>query len=67
VQCGIGRTGTWFAFQHAGILPDVVTLAKGLGGGVPIGACLTAGKAAACSSRAITAPPSAATAGRRRR
>jgi acetylornithine/N-succinyldiaminopimelate aminotransferase len=35
----------WFAFQHAGIRPDVVTLAKGLGGGVPIGACLVAGQA----------------------
>ncbi|MBY0575433.1 MAG: acetylornithine transaminase [Gallionellaceae bacterium] len=46
VQCGIGRTGKWFAFQHAGIQPDVMTLAKGLGSGVPIGACLTAGKAA---------------------
>jgi acetylornithine/N-succinyldiaminopimelate aminotransferase len=46
VQCGMGRTGTWFGFQHAGIRPDVVTLAKGLAGGVPIGACLTAGKAA---------------------
>jgi acetylornithine/N-succinyldiaminopimelate aminotransferase len=46
VQCGMGRTGTWFGFQHAGIRPDVVTLAKGLGGGVPIGACITAGKAA---------------------
>jgi acetylornithine aminotransferase len=45
VQCGIGRTGTWFAFQHAGILPDVMTLAKGLGSGMPIGACLAAGKA----------------------
>ncbi|MBL8368255.1 MAG: aspartate aminotransferase family protein [Candidatus Accumulibacter sp.] len=45
VQCGTGRTGTWFGFQHAGIRPDVVTLAKGLGGGVPIGACLTRGKA----------------------
>lgn len=45
VQCGMGRTGTWFGFQHAGICPDVVTLAKGLGGGVPVGACLTAGKA----------------------
>jgi acetylornithine/N-succinyldiaminopimelate aminotransferase len=44
VQCGMGRTGRWFAFQHAGIRPDVVTLAKGLGGGVPIGACLTAGQ-----------------------
>ncbi|MBW8079234.1 MAG: acetylornithine/succinylornithine family transaminase [Gallionella sp.] len=46
VQCGIARTGKWFAYQHAGILPDVMTLAKGLGSGVPIGACLTAGKAA---------------------
>ena len=46
VQCGIGRTGVWFAYQHAGIKPDVMTLAKGLGGGVPIGACLTAGPAA---------------------
>ncbi|HRF13087.1 MAG TPA: aminotransferase class III-fold pyridoxal phosphate-dependent enzyme, partial [Candidatus Accumulibacter phosphatis] len=45
VQCGMGRTGHWFAFQHAGITPDVVTLAKGLGGGVPIGACLVAGRA----------------------
>lgn len=46
VQCGVGRTGTWFAFQHADILPDVMSLAKGLGSGVPIGACLTAGRAA---------------------
>ncbi len=46
VQCGIGRTGKWFAHQHAGILPDVMTLAKGLGSGMPIGACLAAGKAA---------------------
>ena len=46
VQCGMGRTGTWFGFQHAGIRPDVVTLAKGLGGGVPVGACLVSGKAA---------------------
>jgi acetylornithine aminotransferase len=46
VQCGLGRTGRWFAHQHAGILPDVMTLAKGLGSGVPIGACLAAGKAA---------------------
>jgi acetylornithine/N-succinyldiaminopimelate aminotransferase len=47
VQCGIGRTGKWFAFQHTAILPDVMTLAKGLGSGVPVGACLAAGKAAA--------------------
>lgn len=46
VQSGIGRTGTWFAFQHTGILPDVMTLAKGLGSGVPIGACLARGVAA---------------------
>jgi acetylornithine aminotransferase len=45
VQCGIGRTGVWFAHQHAGIKPDVMTLAKGLGSGVPVGACLTAGPA----------------------
>lgn len=46
VQCGMARTGKWFGFQHAGIRPDIVTLAKGLGSGVPIGACLTGGKAA---------------------
>ena len=46
VQCGVGRTGVWFAHQHAGIKPDVMTLAKGLGSGVPIGACLAAGNAA---------------------
>lgn len=45
VQSGIGRTGKWFAHQHAGIKPDVMTLAKGLGSGVPIGACLTNGRA----------------------
>src|SRR5207237_5622712 len=41
-QTGLGRTGAWFAYQHHGITPDVMTLAKGLGGGVPIGACLAA-------------------------
>ncbi len=46
VQSGIGRTGTWFAFQHTGVVPDVMTLAKGLGSGVPIGACLASGTAA---------------------
>ena len=46
VQSGIGRTGTWFAFQHTGILPDVMSLAKGLGSGVPIGACVAKGVAA---------------------
>ena len=46
VQCGVARTGKWFGFQHSDILPDVMTLAKGLGSGVPIGACLAAGRAA---------------------
>jgi acetylornithine/N-succinyldiaminopimelate aminotransferase len=46
VQSGIGRTGTFFGFQHTGIVPDVMTLAKGLGSGVPVGACLAYGKAA---------------------
>ncbi len=45
VQTGIARTGTWFAFQHSGVLPDVMALAKGLGGGMPIGACLARGEA----------------------
>ena len=46
VQTGIGRTGTWFGFQHSGVVPDVMALAKGLGSGVPIGACLARGAAA---------------------
>ena len=46
VQSGIARTGTWFAFQHTGIVPDVMSLAKGLGSGVPIGACVAKGAAA---------------------
>lgn len=46
VQSGMGRTGAWFGFQHAGMLPDVLTLAKALGNGVPIGACLARGAAA---------------------
>ena len=45
VQTGIGRTGKWFAYQHHGITPDVMTLAKGLGGGIPIGACLASPRA----------------------
>ena len=44
IQTGIGRTGEWFAFQHEKITPDVMTLAKALGNGVPIGACLAAAK-----------------------
>jgi acetylornithine aminotransferase len=47
VQTGIGRTGVWFAHQRAGIVPDVVTLAKGLGGGLPIGAVVALGEHAA--------------------
>ncbi|MCK9898257.1 acetylornithine transaminase [Frankia sp. AgB32] len=46
VQSGIGRTGSWFAHQTVGVRPDVVTLAKGLGGGLPIGACIGLGAAA---------------------
>ncbi|AKK03032.1 acetylornithine transaminase [Corynebacterium epidermidicanis] len=46
VQTGVGRTGTFFAHQHDHVLPDVVTMAKGLGGGLPIGACLAHGRAA---------------------
>ncbi|MBX2836338.1 MAG: aspartate aminotransferase family protein [Gammaproteobacteria bacterium] len=46
IQTGIGRTGAWFAHQHNGILPDVMSLAKSLGNGVPIGACLARGHAA---------------------
>jgi acetylornithine/N-succinyldiaminopimelate aminotransferase len=43
IQSGVGRTGAWFAFQREGIIPDVITLAKGLGGGLPIGACIGIG------------------------
>ncbi|NGY65366.1 acetylornithine transaminase [Lentzea sp. NEAU-D13] len=46
VQTGIGRLGTWFAFQQAGIVPDVMTLAKGIGGGLPLGATIGFGAAA---------------------
>ncbi len=45
VQCGLGRSGKWFVYQHAGFLPDVVALAKGLASGVPVGACVTGGRA----------------------
>ncbi len=46
IQSGMGRTGKWFAFQHCDVQPDILTLAKALGNGVPIGACLARGKAA---------------------
>ncbi|GAA2988865.1 acetylornithine aminotransferase [Microbacterium terrae] len=45
IQTGAGRTGEWFAFQHAGITPDAITVAKGIGGGFPIGALITFGRA----------------------
>jgi acetylornithine/N-succinyldiaminopimelate aminotransferase len=48
VQTGMGRTGRLFAHQHADLAPDIMTLAKGLGGGFPVGACLATEKAAAC-------------------
>lgn len=46
IQTGMARTGRWFAFQHSHMQPDVMSLAKGLGNGIPIGACLARGKAA---------------------
>ena len=46
VQSGIGRTGAWFGHEHDDVMPDVLTLAKGLGGGLPIGACIAIGAAA---------------------
>ena len=46
IQTGVGRTGAWFAFQHDGVRPDIVTIAKGLGAGFPIGACVALGPAA---------------------
>ncbi len=45
VQTGMGRTGRWFGYQHDGVVPDVITLAKALGNGVPIGVCLARGAA----------------------
>ncbi|MBX3118147.1 MAG: acetylornithine transaminase [Fimbriimonadaceae bacterium] len=53
VQCGMGRTGTWFYFQQLGAMPDTMALAKGLGSGMPIGACLARGKAAEILSQGM--------------
>jgi acetylornithine/N-succinyldiaminopimelate aminotransferase len=51
IQSGIGRTGTWFAHQAVGVRPDVLTLAKGLGGGLPIGACVGLGVSGAAFAK----------------
>ena len=48
IQCGVGRTGKFFAFEHANITPDIAPIAKGIGGGFPIGACLMTKKVASC-------------------
>ena len=48
VQCGVGRTGKFFAFEHTGVIPDIVPIAKGIGSGFPIGACLITKKVASC-------------------
>src|SRR6201987_2147437 len=58
IQSGIGRTGAWFAHQAAGVRPDVLTLAKGLGGGLPIGACVGLGAAGAGFAKGGHCPPS---------
>lgn len=67
VQTGIGRTGKFYAHQAAGIVPDVITLAKGLGGGLPIGAVLANGRAAELLTPACTVPRSAGIRSARRR
>ena len=59
VQTGLGRTGKWFGFQHLGVEPDVVTMAKALGNGVPIGACWARATWLMPFNRATTPPPSA--------
>lgn len=53
VQCGMGRTGSWFYFQQLGAMPDTMALAKGLGSGMPIGACVARGKAAEVLSQGM--------------
>lgn len=60
VQTGIGRTGRWLAVQHEDVAPDMITLAKGLGGGLPIGALLTFGETAELLSPGSTGAPSGA-------
>ena len=59
IQTGLGRTGRWFAFQHLGVEPDVVTMAKALGNGMPVGACWARAEVAAAFVPATTGAPSA--------
>lgn len=61
IQTGNGRSGRMFAYQHTGIVPDVLTTAKGLGNGVPIGACLARARRPSCLPPVATAQPLAAT------
>ena len=58
IQTGMGRTGSLWAFQQTPVRPDVLTTAKALGGGLPVGACITTPRRARCSDLAITARPS---------
>ena len=67
IQTGLGRTGEWFGFQHSDVRPDIVTVAKALGNGMPIGACWARARSRRCSSPAITVRPTAANRSRRQR
>ena len=60
IQTGFGRTGRWFGFEHDGVAPDVVTLAKAMGNGMPIGACWARRTSPRSSSPATTAARTAA-------
>ena len=60
IQCGMGRTGTLWAYEQTGVVPDAITTAKALGGGLPIGALVTGARLPTCSRPATTAPRSRA-------